>query len=139
MNDTSPHASMRWPPSSATLARTALVCAVAALVACGDGIGRPIRVAPEGEGGAAGAGGSPIAGDGGDVPPTPFCSFAASWPADLAALEMKLFDTINALRSGNGNGCAQYSFGNDPPLTLAPALRCSARLHAVDMSARSFF
>src|SRR5437899_58153 len=60
MNDTSPHASMRWPPSSATLARTALVCAVAALVACGDGIGRPIRVAPEGEGGAAGAGGSPL-------------------------------------------------------------------------------
>src|SRR5438093_852819 len=33
MNDTSPHASMRWPPSSATLARTAPVCAVAATVA----------------------------------------------------------------------------------------------------------
>jgi hypothetical protein len=124
-----------------------LVCAIASQ-ACGDGIGRPIKALPleaaAGAGGSAGAGGAggpggAAIGDGGDVPPNLYCAQAASWPADLAAAEDELFRSINLFRSGSGNGCAQFSYGNDPPLTLAPALRCSARLHAVDMAARGFF
>jgi hypothetical protein len=127
----------------------ALVWAVANQ-ACGDGIGRPIRggpVATVGDaGGAGGAGGVGVGGaagttlgDAGDVPPNLYCQQAANWPADLAAAEDEVFHSINLLRSGSDNGCAQFHFGNAPPLTLAPALRCSARLHAADMAARGFF
>jgi len=125
----------------------ALACAIG-IQGCGDGIGRPIRGGPAdvlgaggaaGSGGAAGTGGVSITSDGGDVPGNLYCSQAANWSADWAAQEDELFRSINALRGGNGNGCAQFTFGNAPPLTLAPALRCSARLHAADMAARGFF
>jgi hypothetical protein len=125
-------------------AYAALACAIAS-GACGDGIGRPILGGPaaggaSGSSGAAGAAGAPTLGDGGDVPGTLYCSLAASWSADWAAQEDELFQYINQLRGGTGNGCAGHSnLGNAPPLTLSPALRCSARLHAADMAGRGFF
>jgi hypothetical protein len=126
----------RWVSRRATLAALAIGAAASA---CGDGIGRPIRGTAGGiVGGAGGGGGSSIA-DAGDVPDNLYCRQAMNWAPDLVALEDQLFESINKLRGGTGNGCDKYTFGNAPPLTLAPALRCSARLHAADMAARGFY
>jgi uncharacterized protein YkwD len=117
------------PNQSTAFRAAALACALAA---CGDGVGRPIRAAATGPTTTSDAGST-------DVPATPYCNQAAAWRADWAASELQLLENINNLRQGNGNACAGYPLGGSAPLIPSPALRCSARLHAADMTARSFF
>jgi uncharacterized protein YkwD len=103
---------------------------------CGDAVATPIRAAqsrvdaavPEdGRGASSGA----------DVPDTAFCADAADWPAELAAAELQLFAAINAARA-DGIRCGDDQQREREPevrqaLVLVPELRCSARLHSLDM------
>jgi uncharacterized protein YkwD len=111
-----------------------------AAASCGDGVGRPILAA------ATGNGSGLVAPDGGDaappsidVPPTAHCAKVAAPPPSWAASELTFFRAINNYRTGSGNVCGGRTFGNLPPLILSPELRCSARLHALDMTTRFFF
>jgi uncharacterized protein YkwD len=76
-------------------------------------------------------------GGGGDVPDTAACQPAAGVSPALAAFELQLLTEVNARRAA-GAVCGQEgSFPPVPPLAMDPALRCAARLHALDMAARS--
>ncbi len=138
-----------------------------AAMGCGDGVGRPLLElsgaagASSGAAGAGGAfplasggfgalagfgafgnlgpGGSPFGGTGNEVPSTPHCAHVADWPAEFAALENELFGGVNAVRA-IGSSCTPSQGGRveTATLTLAPALRCAARLHARDMAERDY-
>jgi hypothetical protein len=116
-----------------------------AAASCGDGIGRPILAAATGEGSGPvvqdGGNAAPVADAGpssGDVPAGAHCAKVATPPPSWAASELTFFDAINRYRSGAGNVCGGRTSANLPPLLLSPELRCSARLHALDMTTRLF-
>jgi uncharacterized protein YkwD len=67
------------------------------------------------------------------VPHIAYCANAANWPRDLEDDEATMEQAINQTRSriscgDNGNDEVQL-----PRLRIAPELRCSARLHSLDM------
>jgi uncharacterized protein YkwD len=74
----------------------------------------------------------------GDVPPTPHCAAAASWSASEARDEAEVLRLAN-LRRQSGATCGSITYPPAPALTMTPALRCAARLHSSDMSARGYF
>jgi uncharacterized protein YkwD len=101
------------------------------LVACGDGVGRPLVAADEQP--AEGVGGS-----GGGVA-TGYCDRVASWPEEWESLENGAWNLVNELRE-TGVGCSGEPVEPPPPLlNLVPALRCAARLHSEDMVLGDFF
>jgi uncharacterized protein YkwD len=135
------------------------------LLACGDGIGEPIRAvaAKTSLGGdassvkadaavrdagrtaraVADAGRAPRFDAGQrprmDVPAGDYCASVASWPDDLANAELALLDLINSPRTGTP-GCG--SRGGPCglwQLHMVPQLRCSARKHSLDMAQRHYF
>ncbi len=115
-------------------------CAVLACLfanaACGDGIGRPIRQAVVNEG-AAGADGG--AGMGFEAVPEVCAEVLETWDPKAADAEEELFVMINELRTGGPRlFCDGLEYGPDPELTLAAPLRCSARLHSIDMATHKF-
>jgi len=108
-----------------------LACLVAN-VACGDGIGRPIRraVANEGVDGADGGAGMEF-----EAVPEVCAEVIEEWDPEAEDAEDELFVMINALRTdGPPLYCNEREYDPDPPLTLATPLRCSARLHSIDMA-----
>jgi hypothetical protein len=123
-------------------ARAALLLLWTAL-GCGDAVAAPIRgaqslvdAAMEGRG--------RFQSGGPEVPDLAHCADADDWPAELAAAELQLFAAINARRAqgircregdGDGDGNTQDRQGERErePLALVPELRCSARLHSLDM------
>lgn len=74
----------------------------------------------------------------GEVPATPHCALAASWPAPDARDEAEVLRLSN-LRRQAGATCGDVFYPPAPALTMAPALRCAARLHASDMNTRRYF
>jgi hypothetical protein len=114
------------------------------LLACGDGVGQPIReaaISTPPDGGM----------NEGDVPNSAYCQDVKTWPESDAADEQSLFATLDALRliapSCTGAGFGGFGgFGGTSslptqgtPLTRSPELRCSARRHARDMAQRGYF
>lgn len=122
-------------------------CACLAVgVGCGDGIGDPIRRAvaePLAVDSGVDAGVSPRRsreeGRHARVPDGPHCARAATWPEELANSELELFDELNRVRDREGLDCGSREFHDLRPLRFEPELRCSARLHSLDMADRGFF
>jgi uncharacterized protein YkwD len=88
-------------------------------------------------GGSAGASGSASSGSD-DVPDTPECAAAADWPAEWVAWEEQVLALVNQERA-EGNTCGGAYYGPAAALVMNPILRCSARLHSLDMLQRDFF
>lgn len=68
-----------------------------------------------------------------DVGEAPGCRATALWPYDWGAREDELLAAINDVRA-TGATCGDRERPPVPDLELAPALRCAARLHAVDQA-----
>ena len=84
------------------------------------------------------AGTTPSAPITGDVPSTPYCSPVSSWSATSAQFELEVLRLTNVYRQ-TPRLCGTVMYGVAPPLTMSPALRCSARVHAKDMQDRMYF
>ena len=63
----------------------------------------------------------------------------SGWPASSAAFEEQVLSLTNEARAQGGCCGAQGCFDASAPLTLEPALRTSARAHALDMAQRDYF
>jgi uncharacterized protein YkwD len=72
------------------------------------------------------------------VPNTPQCAAAASWDPAWTAFEDEVLRLSNLQRQA-GAVCGGASYPPVPALTVDPALRCAARLHAKDMQDRDYF
>jgi uncharacterized protein YkwD len=99
-----------------------LLCVVSACGGFETGSGAPRSAGLEG------------AGTSGDVTPPAFCDEVQDWAPDSVALEDEMLRLINEYRT-NGSNCAAPTH----PLEAAPALRCAARLHSMDMNGRDFY
>lgn len=69
--------------------------------------------------------------------PAEHCAATLDWPESYAEDERALLDAIALLRS-EGFRCGDRQLTGRAPLTLSPALQCSARLHSKDMVERDF-
>ncbi len=85
-------------------------------------------------------------GDSGDPPPpsdevpdNAYCSGVADWSDAHTQLENQILEIVNQRRAAGANCGSAGSFGPAGPLTMAPALRCAARVHSQDMVDRNFF
>ncbi len=95
-----------------------------ALVACGDGVGRPLVAVEEQPADAA--------------TPDGYCDRAGDWPQESESLEDGAWNLVNEFRESGWN-CGGEQVGPLPLLSLDPSLRCAARLHSEDMVLRGFF
>ena len=68
-----------------------------------------------------------------DVGDAERCEAAEFWPHAFADREDALFELINDAR-GMGGMCGEEAKNPVTQVALAPALRCAARLHAVDLA-----
>lgn len=68
-----------------------------------------------------------------EVGDAPGCEAARRWPHVYADREEVLFDLVNDARAVGGM-CGDQAESPVPGLDLAPALRCAARVHAVDLA-----
>lgn len=82
--------------------------------------------------------GAPTTGSTGDVPSTTRCAAVATWDATAASFEQQVLTLTNQRRQA-GATCGATPYPAVAPLTMSPALRCAARLHAKDMASRSYF
>jgi uncharacterized protein YkwD len=118
------------------------VVLLATIVACTDGIGTPLRQpalrqAPDGDPAADEDGGR----DSHEELDAQHCANALAWPESYAAGEDELLEAINAARREGfrcGDGDGDREVDEREPLQPSPALRCSARLHSLDMIERDF-
>lgn len=78
------------------------------------------------------------AGAASDVPDNAYCADVADWDPSWVALEEDVLDLVNAERAQGGT-CGGDSYAPSDPLEMQPALRCAARVHALDMIDRGFF
>jgi uncharacterized protein YkwD len=74
----------------------------------------------------------------GAVPASEYCEPVSDWDSRSDAAEQELIEYLNFTRE-LGVGCEREAQAAVPPLTVSPELRCSARLHSLDMSERGFF
>lgn len=70
------------------------------------------------------------------VPDTPYCSPVAGFTS--TALEDEILTIVNQHRAA-GASCGGQAQPAVPPLTMAPTLRCAARVHTKDMFDRGYF
>lgn len=100
-----------------------------------------------GTAGMAGAGGmsggmggaSGTSGDGGDVPDGAYCAAAADWDPAWTAFEEEVLRLTNEARAAGHNCDSEGNFGPADPLMMSPILRCSSRLHSMDMGDKGYF
>jgi uncharacterized protein YkwD len=74
-----------------------------------------------------------------EVPLTPFCLNAATWPEDLRDDEQRMAQAISDWRAAGFARCGNRMADRLPVLDFPPELRCSARLHSFDMVAGGYF
>jgi uncharacterized protein YkwD len=73
------------------------------------------------------------------VPDNAYCMPVSGWDPTWTALEDEILEIVNEVRASGANCGSAGNFGPAGPLTMQPALRCSARVHSKDMNDRSFF
>ncbi|MEO0323341.1 MAG: CAP domain-containing protein [Myxococcota bacterium] len=131
---------------------TALCCALLAFAACDDGTmsatsgggrapGAPLLDLGTGGGDTPGGGVGGGAVDPGSVtiPPEEYCAPAASWAGTDTELELEVVRIVNERRAVGGNCPDGSSHGPSSPLAVNGVLTCAARIHTLDMNARSYF
>ncbi|MEM9193283.1 MAG: CAP domain-containing protein [Myxococcota bacterium] len=79
----------------------------------------------------------PVANPG--VPDSSHCAPVADFPDDVTQAEDEVLQLVNMHRARGADCGSEGSFGPADPLTMDPALRCSSRLHSLDMAQRSYF
>ncbi len=111
---------------------------------------------PGGSGGSSGAGGSPTGGSDagtvtdsgadaapvaivGGVPDTDYCRPVSDWDPDWSLWEQQALELVNERRAQGADCGTEGSFESSEPLQMDPMLRCSARLHAMDMAVQGYF
>lgn len=75
----------------------------------------------------------------GDVPGSEHCALVADWDPAWIAFEAEVLDLVNEVRAEGADCGSEGSFPPAEPLRMDPVLRCSARLHSLDMFERDFF
>ena len=73
---------------------------------------------------------------------TPYChpvKDGPGWPPAFQTWEEEVLQRVNEARALGHDCDTKGNFGPAPPLTMNASLRCAARKHAADMSARNFF
>ena len=74
-----------------------------------------------------------------EVPATEYCAAVDNWAPTLAAFELEVLARVNEIRT-EGTICnLDEEFAAVEPLTMDPALRCAARVHALDMATQDYF
>ncbi len=74
-----------------------------------------------------------------EVPNTDHCAAIADWEPEWVQFEEEVLLLVNEFRSQPADCGVEGEFAAAAPLTMDPVLRCSARLHSVDMFERDFF
>jgi uncharacterized protein YkwD len=74
-----------------------------------------------------------------EVPDTDLCSAVADWDPEWVELEEEVLLLVNEFRSQPADCGAEGQFAAAAPLTMNPILRCSSRLHSLDMYERDYF
>jgi len=73
-----------------------------------------------------------------EVPQTAHCDSVSGWSADWSEFEERVLELTNAVRA-EGTVCGADYHPPVAALVMQEHLRCSARLHSVDMVDRNFF
>ena len=71
--------------------------------------------------------------------PEEYCADMNNWAAESTQLEDRVLARVNALRAAGMRCGWQGEFKPTTPLVNNPALRCAARVQALDMATRFFF
>jgi uncharacterized protein YkwD len=74
-----------------------------------------------------------------EVPATEHCAAVADWDPEWVQFEEEVLELVNEFRSGPADCGVEGQFQAAPPLAMDATLRCSARLHSVDMFEREYF
>jgi len=74
-----------------------------------------------------------------DVPETDLCAAVANWEPEWVQFEEEVLLLVNEFRSQPADCGELGEFEPAAPLAMNPVLRCSARLHSVDMFERDYF
>lgn len=74
-----------------------------------------------------------------DVPMSAHCEPAADWDPTWAEFEQEVLRLTNEARAVGHNCDTKGEFGPAGPLTMNAMLRCSARLHSMDMGEQGYF
>jgi uncharacterized protein YkwD len=92
-------------------------------------------------GGMGGSGGMTMTGGtGGDeVPEGATCAATEDWDPAWVEFEEEVLRLTNEARAEGADCGSMGTFGPADPLTMSPILRCSARLHSMDMGEEGYF
>jgi uncharacterized protein YkwD len=74
-----------------------------------------------------------------EVPATDLCTAVADWDPEWVQFEEEVLLLVNEFRSEPADCGVEGQFAAAAPLTMNPILRCSARLHSLDMFERNYF
>lgn len=74
-----------------------------------------------------------------EVPATDHCAAATDWDPEWIQFEEEVFQLVNEMRSQPADCGAEGLFQPVAPVSMDPVLRCSARLHSLDMYERDYF
>jgi uncharacterized protein YkwD len=92
-----------------------------------------------GMGGMGGMASGGMGGTGGEIPEGATCADAAEWDPAWADFEEEVLRLTNEARAVGHNCDSMGQFGAADPLTMSPILRCSSRLHSLDMGENGYF
>ena len=73
-----------------------------------------------------------------DVPDLAYCDPVRDWDPELVEREVEVLRLLNEQRALGGN-CGGDDIAPSEPLIMDPALRCAARIHALDMGEQDYF
>ena len=82
---------------------------------------------------------TPEATPGPEVPAIAYCDGVREWDAQHGALEEEVLVLVNERRAEGAICGSDEEFPPAPELQMDPALRCAARVHALDMGAQDYF
>lgn len=74
-----------------------------------------------------------------DVPNGAYCAAVADWDPEWVQFEEEVLLLVNENRSRAADCGVEGQFEAAAPIAMDPILRCSARLHSLDMFERDFF
>jgi uncharacterized protein YkwD len=74
-----------------------------------------------------------------EVPNTDLCSAVADWDPEWVQFEEEVLLLVNEFRSRPADCGEEGRFAAAAPLAMNPILRCSSRLHSLDMFERDYF
>lgn len=74
-----------------------------------------------------------------EVPELDYCDDVRDWQPEWSAFEDAVLEQLNERRAAGAMCSLDQQFDPAPPLTMNPALRCAARVHALDMAEKDFF